>query len=185
LARDRRSCSILGEPGPSPAELRVILGAAVEVPDHGQLRPYRFLVVRDDARRVLGLIARDGLSSSDPSAEEPRLKKAELAFLRSPVVVVSVLKEVPGRIPRDEQLACVSAATQNILLAATELGYGSIWRTGALAIMPEIRHALGLDDACDIVAFVHLGSRIEARRPRPLVPLDEVVSEWSFPGGRV
>jgi len=183
LARERRSCSVLDEPGPTPAELDVIFGAAVAAPDHGRLRPFRFLVVRSDARRVLGLIARDGLASSDPSVEGARLRKAELAFTRSPVVVVSVLVQIPGRIPRDEQLACVSAATQNILLAATELGFGSIWRTGELATMPEIRDALGLDDACTIVGFVHLGSRVEVPRQRPFTPHDEVVSEWSLPGG--
>ena len=46
----RASVKSLGEPGPDDAQLRVIFEAAVRAPDHGKLRPWRFYVVRGDAR---------------------------------------------------------------------------------------------------------------------------------------
>src|SRR5690606_26309 len=55
LAR-RRSvpARLLGEPGPAPDQLRALLEAAVRVPDHGRLAPWRFLRIQRPARQALG-----------------------------------------------------------------------------------------------------------------------------------
>ena len=44
----------MGPPGPDEAALRRILEAGAAAPDHGQLRPWRFLVVRGAGRARLG-----------------------------------------------------------------------------------------------------------------------------------
>ncbi len=74
------------------------------------------------------------------------------------------------------------AATQNACLAATALGYGSMWRTGPNAGNPHVKAALGLDAEDDIVAFLYLG-RVDPERPREpnAGSLDGIVSRWSPP----
>jgi len=52
----RRSASpkAMGEPGPTPEQLSEILNAAVRVPDHGKLTPWRFILFEGGARAEFG-----------------------------------------------------------------------------------------------------------------------------------
>jgi nitroreductase len=50
----RVSSGALVAPAPSDDALAQILAAATRAPDHGLLRPWRFFVIRDDARNALG-----------------------------------------------------------------------------------------------------------------------------------
>ena len=50
----RASALKLTDPGPSPEDLTTILSAGARAPDHGRLRPWRFLVVQKSARERLG-----------------------------------------------------------------------------------------------------------------------------------
>ena len=49
-ARRSTPSRLLGEPAPDDAQLLRLLEAAVRVPDHGKLVPFRFLRLRGDAR---------------------------------------------------------------------------------------------------------------------------------------
>jgi nitroreductase len=57
------------------------------------------------------------------------------------MVVVVAIEPVAGSIPTIEQVSAAAAATQNILLAATALGLGSMWRTGDPCYDPKVRAA--------------------------------------------
>src|SRR5687768_4861849 len=50
LLLTRASNGKLTEPAPDPETLRIALGAAVRAPDHAGLQPFRFCVVRGEAR---------------------------------------------------------------------------------------------------------------------------------------
>lgn len=63
-----------------------------------------------------------------------------------------------SRIPRSEQRDSTASAVQNLLLAATSLGYGSMWRSGAACQDPLVKSALGLGEDDEVVAFVYLGT---------------------------
>ncbi|MDQ1395775.1 MAG: hypothetical protein QOG64_1034, partial [Acidimicrobiaceae bacterium] len=100
---------------------------------------------------------------------------------RAPVVVVvAAIRRDSAKVPFDEQFAAAAAAAQNALLAATALGYGSMWRTGDVAYDPTVKAALGLapDDA--IVGFVYLGSPHEGSRQHEarVADLDDFVEYW-------
>jgi nitroreductase len=68
----------------------------------------------------------------------------------------------------------VSAAVQNMLLAAHALGYGAIWKTGAAAYDNDVKATFGLEPADHIVALIYVGTVL---MPGPLVeaPVDNVV----------
>ena len=55
VIRARRSIGRLTEPAPSDAELTQIFEAAVAAPDHGELRPWRFIVLRDAAKEAFAI----------------------------------------------------------------------------------------------------------------------------------
>src|SRR5882762_3431616 len=46
----RESAVKLAAPAPDDAALDIILRSAVSAPDHGRLRPWRFIIVRDEAK---------------------------------------------------------------------------------------------------------------------------------------
>jgi len=178
----RRSVGRLLDPAPSPSELQTILEAGAAAPDHGCLKPFRFVVLQGEAKdgfgRVLSTayVARcDAINAAvDPAA----LEKERTKLGRAPVVVVvcAVRQEV-RKVPWEEQEDAAAAAAQNILLAATALGYGSMWRTGEPAYDPIVKDALGLGPDDAIVGFLYLGtSPREAERRVP--PLDGLVVEW-------
>jgi len=48
------SANSLGEPGPSPAEVELLLRAASRVPDHKKLVPWRFILFQGEARAAFG-----------------------------------------------------------------------------------------------------------------------------------
>jgi nitroreductase len=177
----RRSLGRLMEPAPSDDELRRILEAAVAAPDHERLRPWRFTVLRGAAKDAFGRVLVDALLARQPDAEPVAVEKERTKLGRAPlIVVVAAVRQESAKVPWEEQLAAVAAATQNLLLAATELGYGSMWRTGDPAYDPRVKAALGLDEHDAVVGFVYLGTPSGGTEKPPNRPvLDGLVTEWS------
>src|SRR3954447_19169722 len=66
----------MGPPGPDEVQIRHILEAGCAAPDHGMLRPWRFLVVQGEGRRKLGELFADtgGRRSTQPT---PRPRHTE------------------------------------------------------------------------------------------------------------
>lgn len=158
---DRRTVSRLGPPGPSDDELVAMLAAADTAPDHGQLHPWR-LIVLDEAHRARVSDAYAAAQRAVDSAPE-LVQRAASKPLRGPCVITAFARTVPHpKIPRWEQLAAAAAAVQNLCLAATALGYGSAWRTGWFIERPEVREALGATDDERVIGMVHIGTS----RPR-------------------
>lgn len=185
--RSRRSISRLGEPAPTEAELAIILDAATCAPDHGCLRPWRFVVLAGAAKDAFGSVLAKATVAEyrDRGAEcEPaKVEKDRGKMARAPLVVVVACRYQPDpKIPRHEQYAAVVAATQNACLAATALGYGSMWRTGPNATNRHVKQALGLAEDDDIVGFLYLGTVDPARtKAANSGQLDGMVSRWQPP----
>lgn len=187
VIRARRSIGRLTEPAPSDAELTQILEAGAAAPDHGELKPWRFIVLRGDAKDAFGEVLVDAyvarVQAVGGEPKDGQLKKERTKLGRAPlVVVVGAINQHSEEIPWIEQVLAAGAATQNMSLAATALGYASMWRTGPAAYDKRILHALGLGDDDAIVGFLYLGTPVEGRELPPHEPsLAGVVSEWQPP----
>jgi nitroreductase len=162
----RRSIGRLQEPPPTAEDLRTILKAAASAPDHGELRPFRFTVLDGDAQDRFGevleqaYVARCAETGREPDAKKQEKERTKLG--RAPVVViVSAVDQEDEKIPFVEQRDAAVAAAENALIAATALGYGSMWRTGAPVDDPRVKAALGLRDKDAIVGFLYLGTTPE------------------------
>ena len=180
----RASATALVEPAPDNAALERMLAAAVAAPDHGRLRPWRFLAVRGAARARLGEVMAEALHAREPEAPAALLEKERQKPLRAPLVLVAAAKlEAGHKIPVVEQILAVGAAAQNLIVAAHALGYGTMWKTGAPAYDARVKRALGLAEGDQIVGFLYLGTA-EGGLPAAIrqVPASSLV-EWSGPGG--
>ncbi len=185
--RSRRSISRLVAPAPSGAELRTILEAAACAPDHGCLRPWRFVVLAGSAKDAFGPVLADATVADyrDRGLEpDPRkVDKDRTKMDRAPLVVAVVCAYQPSeKIPAEDQYAAVVAAAQNACLAATALGYGSMWRTGPNATNVHVKRALGLSSDDAIVAFLYIGTVAPERaKGHNVGSLDGLVTTWEPP----
>lgn len=151
--------NLLEAPPPSDEDLQTMVNAAVTVPDHGALRPWRFVIVRGAALEKLGDVFREAAKLIKPDCTEAELEGARQKALRAPLVmaVVATIKEHP-KVPPHEQMLSAGAAAQNLQLAASALGYGSIWLTGPFATDAHVCRSLGLSAGDKIAGFIHLGT---------------------------
>ena len=180
----RRSIGRLTEPAPSASELETMLRAAAAAPDHGELRPWRFVLLEGEGKEAFGEVLAEAylrrveLAGGQP--EPGRLHKERTKLGRAPlVVVVCAVHRHDDKIPWDDQLGSAQAAAQNLLLAATALGYGSMGRTGDVVFDAHVKRAVGLTEHDAIVGFVYLGTPHEGGEKPPNDPsLDGLVETW-------
>ncbi|MFI4988713.1 MAG: nitroreductase [Alphaproteobacteria bacterium] len=178
----RASAVALIDPAPDDAALERMLAAAVAAPDHGRLRPWRFLAVRGAARERLGAVMADALRAREPAAPEVLLEKERQKPLRAPLVLVAAAKLIAGhKIPAIEQIVAVAAAAQNLIVAAHALGYGAMWKTGAPAYDAYVKRALGLEAGDQIVGFLYLGTSATALPAAIRAEPRASLAEWSGP----
>jgi nitroreductase len=175
----RASPTGLVAPAPDADALQHMLRAAVRAPDHGRLRPWRFIIVEGAARAALGGVLADALLAREPGVAEAALAKERAKPLRAPLIVIvaAKLREHRG-VPAVEQIVAAGAATQNMLLAAHALGFGGFWRTGAAAYDDRVKRALGLAPEDAIVGFVYLGTPSTAPPPLPASDVATRVTHW-------
>jgi len=171
----------LGDIPPDEAALRQILDAGLRAADHGRLRPWKFLVMRGEARLRFGEVLAEALRKRDPVVAESVLKAERQKPRRAPLlVVVAAATKENTKIPVIEQVLSAGAAAQNMLVAAHALGLGGFWRTGAPAYDANVKQALGLKPADEIVGILYLGNVAAPGLPKKPDP-SGVVEEWTGP----
>jgi len=181
LLKTRKSASVkaMGEPGPTPEQLRTILEIAVRVPDHGKLTPWRLVLFQGAARQEFGEIIKARWQKLHPDYGAESLDFQAGLFLRAPVVLAVVSKAGPHvKIPEWEQLLSAGALTQNMLLAAAALGVGAQWNTDWIAYDREIMTAMGLSQSEKIVGFVYFGTPQAALEDRPRPEPESLITRW-------
>jgi len=156
----RCSAARLVEPGPSPKDLARIIDAAGRAPDHGRLKPWHLLVLDQATKERFATAAAQAKRARLPSLSDEQLAAERERIMRSPTIVIvgCAVREHP-KVPQIEQVIAAGAAAQNLFLAAHDLGYGVMWKTGAAAYDPDVKTLVGLRAQDHIVAIMHLGTR--------------------------
>lgn len=132
-------------------DLKQILEAAMMAPSACNTRPWEFVVVENEEKKkqIMGI---------HPYAS--MLSTASLA------IVVCGRPDLQEGICRDYWPEDCGAATQNLLLAATELGYGTCW----CGCYPRLERAAALQEVLGVnsvpFCIVALGEADEAPAPR-------------------
>lgn len=155
----------LDEPAPSPAELALMVQAALRAPDHGGLVPFRFSVVAGDARAALADIFEAAALEAGKSPEAVRLDRER--GLRAPMSVAVIARIDHGHplAPVHEQWMAVGGAVAHFLAAAHALGYAGKILSGAKVRAPAVVAAF-CEPGEVLVGWIGLGtpSRPPARK---------------------
>lgn len=173
LAETRRSSKprdMVG-PGPSDAQLERILKAAIRVPDHGKLSPWRIVIIGKDQRDAFAdlLCASVGVEDSGALRQFAHQGEALLVVLSRPV---------EHKVPVWEQQLSAGALCMNILTATHALGFTGSWLTGTPAYSAAVRDALG-EPGDTIAGFIFIGTPGRELEERPRPDYEQVVSRWS------
>ncbi len=167
----------LGAPRPEPdrdgvppdeESLARMLGVATTVPDHGSLRPWRFVVVRDAGRDgfgdalVAGLVEERGSGLPDAMVAKMRRK----AFAAPCCVALIASPNPEANVPVWEQEASAACTGYAIVLAAQALGYGAVWKSAAVVDAPAVRRFFELGTHERLLGWVNLGTPAELRARR-------------------
>ncbi len=167
----------LGEPGPTPAELDMMLTIASRVPDHGRLAPWRFIVIEGEARLRAGEAIGRAFRADNPAENDDRVATEARKLARAPMVVAVVSTAKPHvKIPEWEQVLSVGAVCMNLLHAAHALGYGASWLTDWFAFDRRVLDALGLEPSERMAGYIHIGAVMEPSAERARPSLADVVT---------
>jgi nitroreductase len=163
----------LVDPAPDAVQLQAILEAACAAPDHGQLRPWRFVLVPTDKRHLLAQAFEEALCERDPhSTAEQREMAREKAF-RAPVLVLAVVRRgtqadaaqdmadasVAGTPVHDnERLVTLGCAIQNVLLSGHAHGFGSGLTSGQAMHSQALRALFALQAHEQAVCCINIGT---------------------------
>ena len=176
LLQNRVSCPKLMAPAPKQDELQQILACAARAPDHARLKPWFYHMVQGNALVKLGETFVSALGEQDIAKD--KLEKTRNMPLRAPLVIVAVCEpQENAKVPVMEQILAVGAGIQNMQIAISSLGYGSIWRTGDMAHSDLVKQAFGVSEQGEIVGFLYVGTP-EKIPTKPFINIDSCVKYW-------
>ncbi len=202
---DRRSIREFTDEPVSEEDLQVILESARQAPSGENAQPWRFIIVRDPGtRKEIATIAGGGsgrrftsefvtkkMQERFSGLQDEAKRKAAFEKLTSgqvsafvgdaPVIIVVCGKKDVWDLPYD-----TSAAIENMLLMITALGLGACWVIApCIDVRDEERMQALLDVPAGykVVSAISLGHPARPHRPRPRLPLNELVyrERWGTP----
>ena len=136
---------------PSEDALQNMFRAALRAPDHGQLRPWRFL----------------------------RIEGKGLAHLAALIIVTISSAVDHPKIPVLEQDIAAGCATHAMLIAAHAQGIGAVWRTGPMSTHPVVLKGLGVKEHEKVLAMLYVGQIEGPDRPIRELAVEDFVTHWS------
>jgi nitroreductase len=169
----------LGEPAPDDATLRRLLEAAIRVPDHGKLEPFRIRVLRGEAKLAFGRKLAKRAVEANPDISDAKREKEQRRYEHAPLVlVVSARIDDESKVPEIEQNLAAGCVAYNILLGAQALGYGAQWLTGWAAYDREVAKLLGMKKNEHVIGFIHVGTPTMEAPERDRPAYADIVSVW-------
>ena len=166
-------------PGPSTEQIDQILAAAHRVPDHGKIGPWRFIVFTGEAREQFSQVLGEIFAAENPDAAEAVTGFEKQRLTRAPVVIAVIsAPNVEHKVPVWEQELSAGAACQNILLAASALGFGAQWLSEWYAYNDSVNQELELASTERVAGFIYIGSHDKAPKERIRPSLEERIQYW-------
>ncbi|MEX3014588.1 nitroreductase [Gymnodinialimonas hymeniacidonis] len=177
LTRRSRPPRMMGPDTPDDETLQTLLTAALRVPDHGKLEPWRLIVLRRPAIERLATLTR--ARGAELGIAPERIEKDASGFDTAHlIVVVSFAPKASDKVPEAEQYASAAAVCLSLLNATLASGWGAVWLTGWRATdRPFLTQGLNLFPHETVAGFIHIGNetRTPPDRPRPDV---EGLTTW-------
>lgn len=170
------SAKLLTAPVPNRQALGEILTAALRVPDHGKLEPWRLVVVERGAMTRIADLAE--ARAQEIGADPVMTDKARGQFDRSHLAVVVIASpKASDKAPRIEQVLSAGALCLGVVNATLAAGWGAAWISGWIAHDHTFaERAFGCGPEEFVAGIIHIGSKAGPIGDRPRPDLNRVVS---------
>lgn len=180
LSRHSVSPKRVVAPGPDQAQLLELISCAAAAPDHGKLRPWRFINFPESSRAKLADVFEAALLERMPDAGSEALSRAREKASRAPVVLGLVLRlDHQIGIPHvNDQLVSGGAALQNVLLATHAMGFGARALSGQAVRTQAFRAALDISDDEIFLCFIAIGTPTTAPRRNARPAPETLLTQW-------
>ncbi len=184
----RRSIRLFEERPVEEEKIHLILEAANQAPSAHNQQSWKFVVIQGEKKAALAqLVSHQAAGFSKPS--KSILRMAGRSIASAPVVIAAMNTgtlidhgielfqidfEVSSDFFRTMEIQSSAAAVENLLLAATSLGLGSVWLGILFLIKREILEFLG-ESRGEFMAVIPVGYPARESRPPKKRALDYVV----------
>ncbi len=189
---NRRSIRKFSDKPISKADITDIMESGIKAPSSKNRQPWKYIVVQGGAKEEMLKVFRQGISREEnESALLPQSKQ----YIAAAKHTVDIMEEAPvtmfvvnslGRNIQSEltfeehvyeicNIQSVSASIENMLLAATEKGIGSLWICDIYFAYPELCEWLKSDG--QLIAAISFGYPNEFPKERPRKKMGDIV-EW-------
>ena len=156
--------------------IQQILESANYAPTHKLTQPWRFVVVKNEAKTRLGIELGEIYKRIIP-AEKFLQKKLDSIpeKINQANTVIAINVKFSGKIPEWEEIAAVSCAVQNMSLTAEALNIGAYWSSPPL--LDGLGDFLKLEENEKCIGLFYMGYHNELPRPANRTPIEEKV-KW-------
>ena len=166
------------DPGPTESELQGILEAAIRVPDHGKLNPWKLCVFSGASSEQLGTVMSESYLAENENPSE-RVAQNLMGYPAQAPVMIAVISTPSSenqKIPLWEQQLSAGAVCQNMLIASTAMGFACQWLTGLGAYSAGVHRHLNMGEGDQIAGFIFIGSSDAELKERPRPEFEQIVS---------
>lgn len=167
----------LAPPGPSAGQWAHAADLALRAPDHGGLRPFRFVVVGDGQREALAGLFAAGAVQRGQGAEEVARARARAFNGPGLAALVARVSEDAPEVPPHEQWMCVGAALMNLMNALHLMGFGAKALSGASVSDPAV-HAAFCGPGERLASWIIAGRPLRAAHPKGGVEPRPAIGVW-------
>lgn len=189
VIRQRRSVRLFRDEPVRDEDLRTVLEAANRAPSAHNQQSWRFVILRTEQKRLelADLVGRRAVDFPRPSST--LLRMAARSIVSAPVVVAvantgELIRRADELFQVDEtssrdffrtmEIQSSAAAVENLLLAATSLGLGSVWLGILFLLKEEVLKFLG-EPAGEFMAVVPIGYPAKKSEGPAKRPLDALI----------
>lgn len=189
---NRRSIRKFSDRPLSQSDVMEIIENGAKAPSSKNRQPWKYIVIQGNAKEEMLKVFRRGIEREE---HECALLPQSKQHLEAAKYTVDIMEEAPTivfavntlgksilteltpeeRIYEICNIQSVSASIENMLLAATEKGIGSLWICDFYFAYQELREWLDCDG--ELIAAIAFGYPRESPRERPRKKMEEIV-EW-------
>jgi F420 biosynthesis protein FbiB-like protein len=181
---ERRSIRKFKDQDVPRAVIEAVLRAALQAPSGKNRQPWRFVVVAGDEKRAQMIrVMREGITDTRARGMETGSAIMTARVMEGAPVTIFVFNPA-GQHPWTQHsigqtfleavdTQSIGAAIQNMLLAAQDMGLGTLWMCDVWSAYEQLATWLG--EPGQLVAAVAMGYPDEQPAARPRRPLSEVV----------
>jgi nitroreductase len=177
LTRHSVGAKHLVAPAPTDEQIWVAAAAALRAPDHRKLLPFRFVLIPDEVRPVLGELFADFARRCRKSEEEIIIERNRAMLGPLLLAFMSRIDEDHARVPPHEQWLAAGGALSNFLMALHAMGFAGKMLSGRKAADPTIQHAF-CEPGETLVGWIAVGTASKTPHPRETDNPDAVLRRW-------